>query len=279
MVTTDRTEATTLSTRSDAVSDRLADEIRSFGNLWPGGYFEGDPLDPRSASSYPFEMSFVSILHVTYLVCIKPYVTPETVALEIGPGRGAWSKAILSRNPRELVCLDALPAEHNGFWTYVGRDERVKYIQVSDFECADLPENKFNFVFSFGCLCHISPEGVEAYFRNLHGKLRSGANAFVMIADYGKYNKAIREAGESNFLRDLFRARRYWPIRAQLELLKGLFDPAQKSTSESPAAMPGRWYHLGIDRACEMLEKHGYEVVCTDLEVNFRDPVIHFRKP
>lgn len=66
----------------------------SFKALWRGGYYEGDPLDPVGPSSYG-QFGYVSGLYLTYLVCIKPYVGPNTTVLEIGPGRGAWTRCFV----------------------------------------------------------------------------------------------------------------------------------------------------------------------------------------
>ncbi len=47
-----------------------------------------------------------------------------------------------------------------------------------------LPDNKFSYLFSFGCFCHISFDGITEYMKKLFPKLREGANCFVMVADY-----------------------------------------------------------------------------------------------
>jgi hypothetical protein len=52
-----------------------------------------------------------------------------------------------------MRCLDALSAEHNGFWSW---------------------------------------ESQQVYYRNLFAKLRPGAHAFVMFADFDKYNAALQ---------------------------------------------------------------------------------------
>jgi len=70
------------------MASRLTRESESFQGIWSGGYLEGDPLDPVAKSGYG-ALGYVSVLHATYLACIKPCITSETVALEIGPGRGA----------------------------------------------------------------------------------------------------------------------------------------------------------------------------------------------
>ena len=179
---------------------RLKDELGSFGQIWKGGYYEGDPLEPMGRSTYR-ELGFMSVLHLTYLMCIKPYLNSETVACEIGPGRGAWTKCMLGAG--EIWCLDALSAEHNGFWQYLGRAPHVRYFQVEDFECRMLPENKINFLFSFGCLCHVSFEGITAYMTRLFSKLRPGAQCFILVADYEKYNRAVDQLNRLSVINGL----------------------------------------------------------------------------
>src|SRR5258708_6073944 len=133
-------------------------------------------MDPAATSSYG-DLGYISILHAVYQVCVRPFVGPDTAVLEIGPGRGAWTKTMLSA--REIWCVDALSAEHNCFWEYIGREQqhKINYLQVSDFLCERLPANHFDFMFSFGVFCHITPEGQRAYFQNLFSRARRVAHA------------------------------------------------------------------------------------------------------
>ena len=57
-----------------------------------GGYFEGDPLDPNGAGAI---ITGMSVLYATTLCCIKPYVNADSMVLEIGAGRGAWTRTTL----------------------------------------------------------------------------------------------------------------------------------------------------------------------------------------
>ncbi len=255
------------------MSTRLSQELRSFQNIWQSGYFEGDPLNPIARSSYG-DLGFMSTLHATYLCCIKPYVNQDTVALEIGPGRGAWTKTLLPA--REVYALDALSAEHNDFHDYVGRHEHVKYFQVSDFKCEMLPENHFTYMFSFGCLCHVSFEGIEAYATHVFPKLRSGSHCFWLVSDYEKYNQAVSEFPDLSVRNVIFR-------RPKKNFLKNWFINQRRPRSipedrhNSPS--PGRWYHAGVDRTCRMLESIGYAIVDPDVGTCHRDPILHFVKP
>ena len=262
------------------IEAQLKRELGGFRNLWKGGYFEGDPLDPLGFSGYSV-FGFMNTLHVTYLMCIKPFIHGDTAVLEIGPGRGAWTKGFLAA--KEVWCMDALSVEHNGFYEYVGRHDHVHYLQVDDFSCSALPDNRFDYFFSFGCFCHISPAGTHAYLKNMFPKLKSGAHGFLMVADYDKANAAVDE-----FKRRMQPSRyltRQLCIHIPAVLMARManwFDPrkltAHRSKNEGGEPAPGRWYHLGTKEACAMLESLGYLIIEPDMQVNFRDPVIHFLK-
>lgn len=250
---------------------RQKDEIASFKDLWAWGYFEGDPLDPHAQSSYSAydvrnqysdqseqrrdkqipaeEIGFLSCVYVAYVACIRPFLKGGMSVLEIGPGRGAWSKAMLAHDPWHLHALDALSAEHNAFFEYVGARDNVSYTQVTDFSCSAVEDNSIDFFFSFGVFCHISREGTEEYFQNVFKKMRSNTHGFVLISDYDKFARALGQ-----------------PAGVDLD-------------HEDTTPNPGRWYHIGTDWFCGMMKKIGFEIVDPDTGVNIRDPVVHFRRP
>ena len=248
---------------STAVANNMRDpEIASFETLWAGGYFEGDPLDPHARSHYSAldnqngyseqpsnlparQMGFISALHATYLLTIRNRLPVLATVLEIGPGRGGWTKALLTQNPSKIYALDALSAEHNGFYSYVGNDNRVTYVQVDNFECAPVPDCSVDFFFSFGVFCHISRRGTETYFSSIARKMKQGATGYCMISDYEKMGRALGHVVSQN-------------------------------EHDQPEA--GRWYHLGQTWFCEMLNKHGFEILDSDIGVLVRDPIVHFRR-
>jgi len=255
--------------------------LSSFSRIWRGGYYEGDPRDPMSRSSYGI-FGWHSSLYLTYLACIKPYIAPDSVVIEIGPGRGAWTKAIAELNPRRIYAVDAVPAEHSGFWSYVGARPNVDYIVASDASLSGVPDNSADYFFSFGCFCHLRPEMCEAYVASLARIVKSGGRGFLMIADYDKFNACVAHHADTSIER-AFRGRRFRLVRAAYRisviLMRKRFipDPIDK-TPETPH-VPGAWYHWGVDRACATLEKVGFTIIERDIGVNHRDPVIHFIKP
>lgn len=262
------------------MSQQLAKELESFQGAWEGGYYEGDPLEPLSRSTYR-QIGFMSVLHATYLRCIKPYITHDTVALEIGPGRGAWTKAMLQA--QEVWAIDACSAQDNGFFEYIGDAPNVKYFQVRDFKCEMLPDNRFTYMFSFGCLCHVSFEGITEYAVNLYPKMTLGSNCFWMIADYDKYNMAISNIANYSIWNALLpRYGRFIPLRWLFNRIAKMEAHRKQrpiSADKDQEPRPRRWFHSGIERTCSMLQGIGYEIVDPDVGTILRDPMIHFRKP
>jgi len=223
------------------------------------------------------QLSFISILHATYLRCIRPYVNIRTVSLEIGPGRGAWTKALLPS--KEVYALDALPEEHNKFFEYLGYPKNVQYFQVKDFKCEMLPDDYFDYMFSFGCLCHVSFEGIREYAVNVFPKLKRNSNCFWMVADYDKYNRAISNLNDLSIWSTLIPgSRRYLPLKWYLLHLMKKEKLHCIKADENDDPKPGRWYHAGIERTCSMLKDAGYRIVDPDVGTCHRDPIIHFIK-
>lgn len=262
----------------DQLDKRLHREIESFRGLWPGGYYEGDPLDAVGWSGYR-QLGFVSVLHATYLLCIRPYITGNTISLEIGPGRGAWTKALLPS--KEVYVLDALPEEYNGFYDYLGYPRNVKYFQVTDFNCDMLPKDYFDYMFSFGCLCHVSFDGIRQYARSVYPKLKHGSQCFWMVADYHKYNSAVANLSIcDSLIRQLGKRHRYYPLGLILRWSKRLLErrtPLDLDEDDRPR--PGRFYNAGLKRTCAMLDSLGYRILDPDVGTCLRDPIIHFEKP
>lgn len=249
---------------------RGKNEIKWFvdSNVWQGGYLEGDPLNPHGGSSYVVFMNYkgqqVSPLYACYSECIKPFIDSNVDVLEIGPGSGAWTKAILTLKPKSLVCLDALSAQHNRFWDYIGYRNNVTYIQIKDFLLNELKDDSIDFVFSFGTFCHISSLMCYEYFKHLFKKLRKGAKIFIMYADFDKRNSFAHKYNLPNH---------------RIENIDELsFFQYQKETGNFMPAW-STWYHLGIERAQAMFQELGYDVIANDINVNERDPVVYCCKP
>jgi hypothetical protein len=185
---------------------------------------------------------------------------------------------------KEVWTIDARSAEENCFFEYLGNPTNVKYFQVEDFKCEMLPENSFDYMFSFGCLCHVSFAGITEYAVNLYPKMKKGSNCFWMIADYDKYNRVIQDFDKYSVWKALVpRTPKFIPLRFLFTFLmkaEKIRTPNQHPVMPDKDQEPrrGRWYHSGIERTCAMLEETGYQIVDPDVGTIIRDPIIHFRK-
>ena len=153
---------------------------------------------------------------------------------------------------------------------------------MPDFGCTGLPINHFNYMFSFGTLCHVSFDGIEEYARNIYPALKKGANCFWMIADYEKYNSAVRSLREIGIYYRLIHPRlsekRLTQFILKLCHRHPILRTNERPVDTSDVPSPGRWYDAGLERTCLMLEGLGYEVLDSDVGTSLRDPIIHFRK-
>jgi len=254
-------------------------ELDSFKTLWQGGYYAGDPRDPTFALWGI--TSFLGVSYAIYLGCVKPYVKPSTTVLEIGCGRGAWTKLMLQS--KEIFCLDALSAEHNGFYEYVGSHDHVHYIKVDDFLMKEIPLETIDFTFSYDSLCHVSFASITEYASSLFPRMRLGGNGIWMVADYHKYNFFLENQQRFSALNFLLPRRCYPMVRRALQTIIVKFNTIRYrlrtlDINEDSVPRPGRWYHAGTKRTCEMLESVGFTIVDPDMGFDFRSPIIHFRK-
>lgn len=248
----------------ESQKEREKAEINTFASIWQGGFYIGNPLEKACRDSSQFQTHVVSYkgermscLHAVYLECIKPYVNETTNVLEIGCGRGAWTRCFLKHNAQHITCIDAKTAKDNDFWLFTNHPKNVSYFKVNDCSLHEIEDDSLDYVFSALAFCHISPALIKAYLTNMFKKMRSGAHAFIMYADYDKYNNHYKSLGHSQSR-----------IKENLEVFYSNHNN-----------LKARWYHLGIDTMHNMLEEIGYTIVSSDIDIDYRDPIAHFIKP
>lgn len=226
--------------------DMVQEELQSFRSLWQGG-FRNEIVNSDKRN-----------LGKVYEYCIKGNVGGKVV-LEIGCGGGSWTKLMLSA--QKIYALDALSEKHNRFWEYVGLENKPKidYICVRDLSMREVPESSVDFVFSYDVFCHLSWSSTKEYMRNMLSRLKPGADCFIMVADFWKFV----DSGSSP-------AHIKAPIYASL---------AQEIQDFDGPPFPGRWYWWGLDRFIELLQSLGYVILSKDINIDLRDPIVHFRSP
>jgi len=124
-----------------------------------------------------------------FLKAIYPYIHSNSVVLEIGPGKGSWSKAILKYIPNgKLHTVDFQNVEK---WLNPERyNGRLFCHQVEDNSYYSTFENEyFDFCWSFGVLCHNNLEHIEEILRNILPKMKVGGIAVHQYSDWEKLEK------------------------------------------------------------------------------------------
>ncbi|MDX1959893.1 MAG: class I SAM-dependent methyltransferase [Leptospiraceae bacterium] len=119
---------------------------------------------------------------------IGKYLNPESKVLELGPGKGSWTRAILKYIPNgELTTVDFQDLEK--FLQPEKYNRRLKCIQIQDNTFMELPNDYFDVFWSFGVLCHNNQENIEIILRNALPKVKQNGYAIHQYADWEKLEK------------------------------------------------------------------------------------------
>jgi len=126
----------------------------------------------------PDTMPPLRYLRDTWLL---PYVDPEHVAVEIGPGGGRWTRYLLGFQTLWAVDFyeDLL---HELERTITAPNLRLVHNHGTDFPGVPSAD----FVFSFGTFVHLDAPVIADYLANLRGVLKPGGNAILHYADQTK---------------------------------------------------------------------------------------------
>lgn len=116
---------------------------------------------------------------------IHPLVKPGSCILELGPGRGSWTRAVLKfLTDGEITTIDfqdvrpwLKPEKYQG---------RLICNQVYDNSFSALQDNYFDFAFSIGVLCHHNQEDIKEILMNTLPKMKPGG---IALHHYGDWNK------------------------------------------------------------------------------------------
>jgi hypothetical protein len=119
---------------------------------------------------------------------VLPYIKTDSRVLELGPGKGSWSRAILKYIPDgELHTVDFQDVE--GWLTAARIKGRFFPHKVEDNSFSCLEDNYFDFFFSFGVLCHNNKEQIREILVHSLSKVKAGGAA---VHQYGDWEKLER---------------------------------------------------------------------------------------
>jgi phospholipid N-methyltransferase len=126
---------------------------------------------------------------------VVPHLRPDSTVLELGPGKGSWSRALLPRIPEgRLFAADYVDVS----WALRPEEDdgRLVFHQVADNTFSAFRDGQFDFFFSFGVLCHNPAAAILEILANALPKMRVGATAVHQYGDWEKLDAYGWERGE-----------------------------------------------------------------------------------
>ncbi len=114
---------------------------------------------------------------------LLPYVRPDVVALEIGPGGGRWTRYLLPC--RRLYAVE--------YYAELMAERRKNFSQPNIIEILNngtdfpgVPPASVDFVFSFGVFVHLDADIISAYLANLHAVIHPVTQIIIHYSDKDK---------------------------------------------------------------------------------------------
>lgn len=138
----------------------------------------------------------------TIVELIEAYVAPGSEVLEVGPGAGRWTAALVKRAGRVTVadiseaCLD-ICRERFG--------DELRCFLVNDQPALDLPAHALDAVWSYDVFVHINPAGVDAWLAEISRLLKPGGHALIHHGGGGEIGLSPHKIGRSNLDARYFR--------------------------------------------------------------------------
>ena len=241
------------------MSTKLKKELDSFSTIWKTGYFTRVDAHERNIPQI--------------ILYLQDNIEKGLNILEIGCGKGFWSKEIYERlDPNKLTCIDAKSEEQNGFWKYVGEPKKDKtvYHHVTNFNLDEVPDNSLDFVFSYDVFVHMSLSGQSEYLKNLFKKCKTNAKLLISYADARKYSQV-------NNIRPSIEGCVPYDELVKCKNLDEAIDLVEKECDTHYVA--GQWFWVGKKKFLDMCDKFGYKVITEDLDIDKVNRLTLFEKP
>ena len=116
---------------------------------------------------------------------IRPFLKSNSHVLELGPGKGSWSRSIMELIPNGT--LETVDFQDVTQWLKPQNyDGGMKCHQVSDnsFDCIE--DHSIDFFWSMGVLCHNNQDHIREILKNSIWKVKRGGYACHQFADWKK---------------------------------------------------------------------------------------------
>ena len=114
---------------------------------------------------------------------LRPYVSPRTTVVEIGPGGGRWTRYMLDAKRVYAVdyhqeLLDELRSNFHS--------ETLSYIKNDGDNFPGVPDRSVDLIFSFGAFVHFDIDLIGRYLQHMKPLLKPDANVILHYSDKTK---------------------------------------------------------------------------------------------
>lgn len=114
---------------------------------------------------------------------VWPFVHPDRVCVEIGPGGGRWTRYLLS--VARLYAVDF----HQELLDELARNFRAPglvFVRNNGTDFPGIESQSVDFVFSFGVFVHLDRPIIESYLDNIQRIIRPGSDVVIQYSDKTK---------------------------------------------------------------------------------------------
>jgi hypothetical protein len=114
---------------------------------------------------------------------LRPFVTPETSAIEIGVGGGRWTRYMLGAARVYAVdfhqeLLDELRSNYG--------PANLTFVKNNGDDFPGIAPASIDFIFSFGTFVHLDVDIIDRYLRNMKPLLTATSNVVIQYSDQTK---------------------------------------------------------------------------------------------
>jgi ubiquinone/menaquinone biosynthesis C-methylase UbiE len=126
---------------------------------------------------------------------VLPYVKPDQVALEIGPGGGRWTRYLLGF--RRLYVVDYHAELLHELRRRVNK-HNMQFIVNNGADLPGVPEGSVDYVLSVACFVHLERNIIKSYLESIAKILKPGGNVFITYSDKTKVGGQINPTFSEN---------------------------------------------------------------------------------
>lgn len=158
-----------------------------FGSGYDSGDIEKGLDDPLIRQEY---VDTGANYKVIFDELLKPRLQTGKVILEIGPGKGSWTKAVLNHfHSGTLIVVDRLPVEDVLRERCRDAGERLRFYQTTDNDYSSLEDRSIDFAFSIGVFVHIPVPEIATILKRLRPKMAPGGEIILHYSNWDKLDK------------------------------------------------------------------------------------------